>query len=123
MVASDVPPTSCWTPSAAGNVAPFVSKLTEILECCPREAAHWSDDGATFFINEELAPSTIIPEHFRHSSWRSLLRQLSCYGFRKVRRKKLGPSNGGWSEFAHEYFQRDVPGLMCQVRSRPSQSA
>lgn len=105
------------TPGAI-KVAPFVVKLRAILQASDGEVAHWSDDGCSFSINEELAPSTIIPAHFSHSSWRSLLRQLSCYGFRKARRKKLGPSNTlrGWSEFAHEYFVRDSPDLMSKIK-------
>lgn len=103
--------------STEGKVAQFVSKLWSILQNCDTLVAHWAEDGISFCINEELAPSTIIPEHFAHSSWRSLLRQLSCYGFRKTRRKKLDPSSGGWSEFAHDCFVRDSPELMCKVSS------
>ena len=100
------------------KVAPFLSKLSTLVTNMPTEVGGWTDDGLSFLVNDELASRTVLPQYFSHTNFRSFCRQLSCYGFRKTRRRKLSQANGqsGWSEFQHALFQRDRPELLCQIR-------
>jgi len=100
------------------KVAPFLSKLSTLVTSMPTEVGGWTDDGLSFLVNDELASRTVLPQYFSHTNFRSFCRQLSCYGFRKTRRRKLSQANGqsGWSEFQHALFQRDRPELLCQIR-------
>ena len=100
------------------KVAPFLSKLSTLVTSMPTEVGGWTDDGLSFLVNDELASRTVLPQYFSHTNFRSFCRQLSCYGFRKTRRRKLSQANGqsGWSEFQHALFQRDRPELLCLIR-------
>ncbi|KAJ8606090.1 hypothetical protein CTAYLR_005188 [Chrysophaeum taylorii] len=94
------------------KVAAFVGKLSKMLESCPSEVGRWAADGKSFWINDESARTSVIPDNFAHSSFRSFARQLSCYGFRKTRRRETN----GWSEFSHPFFVRDEPELLCGIK-------
>ena len=71
------------------KVAPFLSKLSTLVTNMPTEVGGWTDDGLSFLVNDELASRTVLPQYFSHTNFRSFCRQLSCYGFRKTRRRKL----------------------------------
>lgn len=100
------------------KVAPFLAKLGQLVTSMPTEVGGWCDDGLSFVVNDELASRTVLPQFFSHTNFRSFCRQLSCYGFRKTRRRKLSQANGqsGWSEFQHALFQKDRPDLLAQIR-------
>jgi HSF-type DNA-binding len=55
--------------------------------------------------------SDVIPEFFRHKSISSFRRQLSMYGFKRV--KDNGPDHGAYQ---HELFRRDDPTLCRQMK-------
>jgi HSF-type DNA-binding len=56
--------------------------------------------------------SDVIPDFFRHKSISSFRRQLSMYGFKRV--KDNGPDHGAYQ---HELFRRDDP-LLCRQMKR-----
>lgn len=94
------------------KIAPFLVKLIKLLDECPADAGFWSDDGKSFWVHDDRACQSVIPAHFAHASFRSFARQLSCYGFRKARRRDAN----GWSEFAHPLFRRGEPHLLAGIK-------
>ena len=74
---------SADTPSGGaegGKIAPFLSKLVQLVRQCPPEVGGWCEDGMSFIVCDELASTTVIPQFFAHTNFRSFCRQLSCCG-------------------------------------------
>ncbi|KAH8068642.1 hypothetical protein JL721_6499 [Aureococcus anophagefferens] len=107
---------------AQKRVAPFLTKLSNLVESCPPEVGGWTPDGLSFLVNDEAITHQVLPNFFSHTNFRSFCRQLSCcarpHGFRKTRRRKLSAANGqcGWSEFSHAFFVRNRRDLLCQIK-------
>ena len=78
----------------ANKVAPFLSKLVNLVEVCPPEVGGWTPDGLSFLVNDEAAAQTVIPQFFSHTNFRSFCRQLSCCAFPRPCRLVWAPARG-----------------------------
>lgn len=100
----------------------FLNKTFAMLKNAPKNIATWSDDGLSFYIIDQTRfVESVIPQYFKHSNFASFVRQLNFYGFRKIWSDTLidlQQQNGFEKilEFKHQYFQRDNPDLMSNIR-------
>lgn len=63
----------------------------------------------------------VLPLYFKHSNFSSFARQLNFYGFRKLRpdailTTDLDPSTANHVRFYHQYFHRDKPELLQNIK-------
>lgn len=81
-----------------------------------RNIISWLPCGRKFKIhNSKLFAAVLMPKYFSHTSFKTFLRQLSLYEFkRSSRRSHCGPPARG-SSYQHPYFQRDRPNLLSGV--------
>jgi len=67
------------------KVSTFPFKLHEMLEDEKNaKALVWNDCGKSFRVHNHELLSKILPKYFKHSSFKSFLRQLYCWGFKKI---------------------------------------
>jgi hypothetical protein len=68
------------------------------------------------FDSEKFA-AEIIPQYFKHNNFRSFVRQLNFYGFRKLRADaNAGPAAQARWEFKHPNFRRGRHDLLVLIR-------
>lgn len=102
----------CWDVSIS-----FPSKLFDMLQDAEREGhAHiisFLPDGKAFMIHKpEALAHDVLPKYFRTSRLSSLQKQLSLYGFKRIRSgKDLGA-------IQHEFFQRDCRKLVANIKRK-----
>ncbi|KAF0690275.1 Aste57867_18301 [Aphanomyces stellatus] len=85
-----------------GVQSTFLTKTMTILDTCDAAIAGWTDQGAAFVVRDaEAFAATLLPVHFKHSNFKSFVRQLNLYGFKKVRTHEKA-----WWQFQHELFRR-----------------
>lgn len=91
--------------------------LTEVEAAGQSDIISFSEDGLAFFIHKPREFfQNICKVYFRQRRLSSFKRQLNLYGFELIAR---GPNKGG---YYHEYFQRDHPELVQQVRRNSSRA-
>ena len=115
--------------AAQMKVAPFLGKLSQLVETCPPETGGWCDDGLSFLINDESASTTVIPQFFAHTNFRSFCRQLSCCPPPRVFRKIPLPETGSLTrrparrrlsqDAAPQALQRQRSVRLVRVLARP----
>jgi len=94
----------------------FPRKLYEILTD-EQDSVSWSKNGKSFTICDmDTFSNDVLLNYFRHQKYSSFQRQLNLYGFRKICK---GPDVGA---YAHEFFMRDKPDQLKNVRRLPQGS-
>ena len=92
----------------------FPCRLQQILADCEEEGneciASWLPCGTLFKIyNSKEFADTVMPKYFRHSRYKSFLRQLSMYKFQRI---TDGPNRGA---YGHPQFIRGRKDLCCNI--------
>lgn len=109
-----------------GALAPFISKLQEILQAPnPADCIKWGPTSDTIIvINQSKFAREVLPRYFKHDNIRSFIRQLNIYGFQRCRNpERAGSVEGehGELEFYHEHFREGRKDLMRLIsRGIPS---
>jgi hypothetical protein len=93
----------------------FPQKLYRLLEETEQagrgDVCSFTPSGQSFHVHDPDAfTNEIIPQYFRHSHFSSFQRQLSMYGFGRVRTK--GPDAGA---YVHPLFKRGHPKLCAEI--------
>ena len=57
----------------------------EMVTDCPAAIGGWNPDGLTFVVKSVEAFTDELPRYFKHRNFRSFVRQLNFYVFRKLR--------------------------------------
>lgn len=101
----------------------FIQKTYDMISTVDPRVAGWTDDGAFIIIRDQAAFVDLLPNFFRTSNFRSFIRQLNFYGFRKLRTEEIRslvpyePTNST-SMFQHDYFRRGHVELLSMIRSK-----
>ncbi|KAI2498383.1 DNA binding protein [Fragilaria crotonensis] len=98
---------------ANNNPKTFPMKLHRLLDkleaANKRDIISWLPHGQGFVVrNPDALVREILPKYFRQTKYASFQRQLSTYGFQRL---KEGPERGAMH---HEHFQRGKQ-LMCRL--------
>lgn len=114
------------------NCPAFVKNTFDLVETCNRSypsICHWSDDGMTFIIEDpDTFSSKIMPQFFSRNNFKSFVRQLNFYGFRKIKKLEvmINPAKEAMERkicrFQHDKFIRGRPELLSEMR-RPRNSS
>ncbi|KAI3635036.1 hypothetical protein MIR68_006602 [Amoeboaphelidium protococcarum] len=106
------------------NVPAFLIKLYNMVndKGCD-DMIQWSPDGMSFIVlNQEDFSQYVLPKFFKHNNFSSFVRQLNMYGFHKVvdvlQGVKQDQSSTERQEFKQDFFQRDNPKLMEQMKRK-----
>lgn len=101
-----------------GEAPVFLQKTYQMITECPPAIASWSDAGDTFIVKDSDALSGQLPKFFKHNNFRSFVRQLNFYGFRKLRTDGalISDRPAHWWEFRHEKFIKGRPELLAQIK-------
>lgn len=96
----------------------FLQKTYQMVDTSPQDVVSWTENGDTFVVKNLEEFCNLLPTFFKHKNFRSFVRQLNFYGFRKLR----ADSNltlkrpDGWWEFRHEKFLKGHPELLVQIK-------
>eukprot|EP00629_Pelagomonadales_sp_RCC1024_P017748 CAMPEP_0119270376 /NCGR_PEP_ID=MMETSP1329-20130426/7403_1 /TAXON_ID=114041 /ORGANISM="Genus nov. species nov., Strain RCC1024" /LENGTH=327 /DNA_ID=CAMNT_0007270395 /DNA_START=185 /DNA_END=1165 /DNA_ORIENTATION=- len=96
----------------------FLSKTYAMITALRPPIGSWSEAGDSMVITDaEKFASDVIPQYFKHNNFRSFVRQLNFYGFRKLRADaSLGPAAASRWEFKHPNFRRGRDDLLVLIR-------
>jgi hypothetical protein len=96
----------------------FLSKTYAMISALDGVVGGWSKNGDTMVIfDSEKFASEVIPQYFKHNNFRSFVRQLNFYGFRKLRADaNAGPAAAARWEFKHPNFRRGRHDLLVLIR-------
>lgn len=104
---------------ATTEAAVFIKNTFDMVNSAVGDIACWSDTGDTFLVKDEKRfQAELLPRFFKHNNFRSFVRQLNFYGFRKLRTDGalIAPRPKHWCEFRHEKFLRGRPDLLVQIK-------
>ncbi|XP_069319673.1 heat shock transcription factor, X-linked member 3-like [Eulemur rufifrons] len=104
----------------------FPRKLWMIVENEAFKSVHWSDDGDTVIIEDDLFQREILRRRgaeriFETDSLKSFIRQLNLYGFSKIRPNNSSvhaPGNKRMMIYCNSNFQRDKPELLENIEKK-----
>jgi hypothetical protein len=96
----------------------FVEKVWKIVnDQRYNEIIAWNANGKTFcVIDPDKLEHSVLPNHFKHSSFNSFTRQLYFYGFQRMNPKEKSNYN-----FGNEHFIRDKPDLLTNIKRKGSE--
>ncbi|GFH47123.1 hypothetical protein CTEN210_03598 [Chaetoceros tenuissimus] len=101
----------------------FLQKTYHMIDSCDPTIASWSDSGDSFAVKDpDTFAKNIIPQFFKHNNFKSFVRQLNVYGFRKIKNEPIKISIGEegpeskYCRFRHEFFLRGRPDLLCEIK-------
>mmetsp|Transcript_27104 Transcript_27104/g.47228 ORF Transcript_27104/g.47228 Transcript_27104/m.47228 type:complete len:154 (+) Transcript_27104:104-565(+) len=96
----------------------FIAKAYSMISQADPSTCSWSEDGTSFIIKDQSKFTELLPHFFKHRNFRSFVRQLNFYGFRKIRNESalLPTRPNNWSEFKHDYFVKDRPDLLHNIK-------
>lgn len=96
----------------------FLTKTFNMISNLDGVVGGWSEKGDTMIVwDAEKFAAEIIPQYFKHNNFRSFVRQLNFYGFRKLRADaQAGPAATAKWEFKHPNFQRERRDLLVLIR-------
>jgi len=94
----------------------FLQKTYQMVDTSTPAIVSWSVDGDTFVVKNLENFCDLLPKFFKHRNFRSFVRQLNFYGFRKLRADSLTERPAGWWEFKHERFLRGHPELLPLIK-------
>mmetsp|Transcript_8987 Transcript_8987/g.25674 ORF Transcript_8987/g.25674 Transcript_8987/m.25674 type:complete len:329 (-) Transcript_8987:483-1469(-) len=105
------------------SVFDFIQNTYHMVEVTDKSILDWSADGKCFVIKDHARFVEELPKHFRHGNFRSFVRQLNFYEFRKLKADEI--SSRGNQKLAHYYhpsFQRGKPQLLKDIRQKRKDS-
>jgi len=107
-------------PSA--NQKQFIKKLMEILsDITNSHLISWNQNGKSFIVKDTKAFSEeVLPKYFKSCNFNSFVRQLNMYNFHKVRNTTSAGDNES-CEFENEYFIRNKPQLLCNIKRKSNE--
>mmetsp|Transcript_16072 Transcript_16072/g.29304 ORF Transcript_16072/g.29304 Transcript_16072/m.29304 type:complete len:378 (+) Transcript_16072:78-1211(+) len=101
------------------NEAPvFLQKTFQMVDTCPENIGGGAENGDTFIVKDMEAFANLLPKFFKHKNFRSFVRQLNFYGFRKLRTDGalISERPAHWWEFRHEKFMRGKVEWLTQIK-------
>ena len=96
--------------------ARFLSKLREILSKPDQygDCITWVQDGkAIEILDEKEFANSVLLENFQYANFKSFIRQLNVYGFRKTRR------NLNERIYYNPHFNKHQPELTALIKRKP----
>ncbi|RMC03730.1 hypothetical protein DUI87_19723 [Hirundo rustica rustica] len=118
-------------PLPAGlGVGTFPAKLWSLVNDPRVLSLRWDSEARGLLVDRSLFERELLrpggaqgpaPNAFRATQFRSFVRQLYRYGFRKVpgRAGAAAPGDAGaWVHYRNPWFRRDRPDLLLRIRRR-----
>ncbi|RMB96045.1 hypothetical protein DUI87_27485 [Hirundo rustica rustica] len=118
-------------PLPAGlGVGTFPAKLWSLVNDPRVRSLRWDSEARGLLVDRSLFERELLrpggaqgpaPHAFRATQFRSFVRQLYRYGFRKVpgRAGAAAPGDAGaWVHYTNPWFRRDRPDLLLRIRRR-----
>ncbi|NXY62937.1 HSF5 protein, partial [Callaeas wilsoni] len=112
------------------DASTFPTKLWRLANSPRVRSVRWDSQAQGLLIDRSLFEHELLspggadgpaPHTFRATQFRSIVRQLYRYGFRKVpgRAGAAAPGDAGaWLHFSNPWFRRDRPHLLLRIRRR-----
>jgi hypothetical protein len=95
----------------------FLQKTYQMVDTSQADIVSWTEAGDTFVVKNLEEFCNLLPTFFKHRNFRSFVRQLNFYGFRKLRADSVPVRRpDGWWEFKHEKFLKGKPELLIQIK-------
>lgn len=103
------------------KIAIFIVKTFNLVnQAAESGMTGWTDSGTHLAIFDVEGFTRLLPNFFRHANFRSFIRQLNCYGFRKFRSEEIRQLQGAAARaeavFHHPHFQRGRQDLLHLIR-------
>ncbi|RMC03810.1 hypothetical protein DUI87_19563 [Hirundo rustica rustica] len=108
----------------------FPAKLWSLVNDPRVRSLRWDSEARGLLVDRSLFERELLrpggaqgpaPHAFRAAQFSSFVRQLNCYGFRKVpgRAGAAAPGDAGaWLHYTNPWFRRDRPDLLLRIRRR-----